>query len=100
MMVYFYLKERLFILEKKVDFDSNKLTFHVKQKILVAFLDLLYEHDSGIYSLVDAPIELSHGIISEIPEEIVQEYEEIRLNYEARLKQLIKKIEELPANSL
>lgn len=39
-------------------------------------------------------------IISLIPDDVVEEYERIRENYESELKQLIKKVEELPTNLL
>lgn len=88
------------MMSEKVEFDSNKMNYYFKQRILMAFLELLYEHDTGIYGLDEEPINLSHGLIQEIPEEIVKEYEGIRSAYELKLKQLIKKIEALPSNPI
>ncbi|MCY7179288.1 hypothetical protein [Streptococcus gallolyticus] len=82
----------------KTGYDTNKLDYYFKHKILDAFLELLYEHSSGIHSLADEPVNLDLFIISLIPDDLVEEYERIRLNYESELKQLIKKVEELPTN--
>ncbi len=84
----------------KLVYDTDKLDYYLKHKILDAFLELLYEHNSGIYSLADKPMNLDLFIISLIPDDIVEEYERIRENYESELKQLIKRVEELPANPL
>ncbi|MGT2751286.1 hypothetical protein ACVRXF_10390 [Streptococcus orisasini] len=87
-------------MSKEIEYDLDKMDYYIKQKILLAFLELLHEHNTGIYSLDEEPINLSHGIISEIPEAVVKEYEGIRSDYELRLKQLIKKIEALPSNPI
>ena len=84
----------------KIVYDTDKLDYYFKHKILDAFLELLYEHNDGIYSLADKPVNLELFIISLIPDDIVEEYERIRLNYESELKQLLKRVEELPANPL
>ena len=42
----------------KLVYDTDKLDYYFKNKILKAFLELLYEHNSGIYSLADKPANL------------------------------------------
>lgn len=84
----------------KLVYDTDKLDYYFKHKILNAFLELLYEHNDGIYSLADKPVNLDLFIISLIPDDVVEEYERIRENYESELKQLIKRVEELPVNPL
>ncbi|WP_286783544.1 hypothetical protein [Streptococcus sp. UBA4344] len=84
----------------KLVYDTDKLDYYLKHKILDAFLELLYEHNSGIYSLADKPMNLDLFIISLIPDDVVEQYERIRGSYESELKQLIKRVEELPANPL
>ena len=86
--------------DNKIGYDTDKLDYYFKHKILGAFLELLYEHNSGIHSLADKPMNLDLFIISLIPDDVVEEYERIRENYESELKQLIKRVEELPANPL
>ncbi|MSU87147.1 hypothetical protein EA438_05815 [Streptococcus dysgalactiae subsp. dysgalactiae] len=83
---------------RKVDCSIDNLGSLEYHKILSAFLGLLYEHDTGIYSLGDSPINLDLSIIGLIPNDIVQEYESIRLRYEESLRELIKKVEKLPVN--
>ncbi|MCO4640672.1 hypothetical protein Si004_00587 [Streptococcus infantarius subsp. infantarius] len=93
----FYLKNNT---DNKLVYDTDRVDYYLKHKILDAFLELLYEHNSGIHSLADKPMNLDLFIISLIPDDVVEEYERIRLNYESELKQLIKRIEGLPVNLL
>lgn len=83
---------------RKVEFDIDNLSSLEYYKILSAFLELLYEHDTGIYSLGDSPINLDLSIIGLISNEIAREYESIRLTYEESLRELIKKVERLSVN--
>lgn len=84
----------------KIAYDTDKLDYYLKHKILDAFLELLYEHNDGIYGLADKRANLDLFVIGLIPDDVVEEYERIRGNYESELKQLIKRVEELPANPL
>ena len=95
-----YLLIYINIVNNKLVYGTDKVDYYLKHKILDAFLELLYEHNSGIYSLADKPMNLDLFIISLIPDDVVEEYERIRENYESELKQLIKKVEELPTNLL
>ncbi|KXT67201.1 hypothetical protein [Streptococcus gallolyticus] len=82
----------------KLVYDTDKLDYYFKHKILNAFLELLYEHNDGIYGLADKPANLDLFVIGLIPDNVVEEYERIRENYGSELKQLIKRVEELPTN--
>lgn len=56
----------------KLVYDTDKLDYYFKHKILKAFLELLYEHNDGIYSLADKPANLGSFIISLIPDDVVE----------------------------
>lgn len=84
----------------KLAYDTGHLDYYFKHKILNAFLELLYDHNDGMYGLADKPVNLDLFIINVILDDVVEEYEGIRENYESELKQLIKRVEELSANPL